>query len=309
MPVLSKHKEDNTVEVRKVTLLGMVVNIFLTVAKFIAGILGNSRALVADAIHSLSDLSTDIVILIGSHYWNLPPDVEHPYGHRRIETLISITIGLVLVSVGVLLAVEAIKALYENKFSSPTLIAAAMAFVSIVTKEWLYRYTLSVGKRIKSSATIANAWHHRSDALSSIPVLVAILVSYAFPQLFFLDAVGAVLVSVFILQAAFNIAWPGISEIIDKGASKEIDTQLINMALAVPKVKSVHNLRTRYSGGLLCVDMHIVLTPSITLHNAHLIGNRVRDSFLASDLDILEVLIHLDPHDDREEDGQIAGQL
>jgi len=309
MSVQHKTIENNATEVRKVTLLGMGVNIFLTIFKFLAGIFGNSRALVADAIHSLSDLSTDIAILIGSRYWNQPPDVEHPYGHRRIETLISVAIGLVLASVGVLLALEAIESLSgERKPSPPKLIAAVMAVVSIVIKEWLYRYTLSVGKRIKSSATIANAWHHRSDAISSIPVLVAVLVSFVFPQWFFLDAVGAILVSLFILQAAFHIAMPGVSEIIDRGASKEIDDRLLKMALAVPEVKSVHNLRTRYSGGLLCVDMHIVLTPSITLHNAHLIGNRVRDSFLASDLDILEVLIHLDPHDDHEEDERITGQ-
>jgi len=297
-------------EVRKVALLGMIINIFLSIFKFIAGIFGNSRALVADAIHSFSDLSTDIAVIIGSHFWNQPPDVEHPYGHRRIETLISVAIGLVLASVGVLLALDAIKSLSgERESSSPTLIAAVMAFVSIVVKEWLYRYTLKVGKRIKSSATIANAWHHRSDALSSIPVLVAILVSYVFPDWFFLDAVGAIFVSMFILQAAFQIAWPGISEIIDRGASKEIDEKLMNIALAVSGVKSVHNLRTRYMGGSLCVDMHIVLTPSITLYNAHLISNRVRDSLIASDLDIIEVLIHLDPHDDHEEDEKITEQL
>ena len=310
MSVLHKAIQYNTTEVRKVTLLGMGINIFLTISKFLAGIFGNSRALVADAIHSLSDLSTDIAILIGSHYWNLPPDVEHPYGHRRIETLISIAIGLVLAGVGVFLALEAIQSLSgERKSSPPTLIAAAMALVSIIVKEWLYRYTLSVGKRIKSSATVANAWHHRSDAISSIPVLAAVLVSYGFPQWFFLDAIGAIFVSIFILQAAFHIAWPGISEIIDRGASKEIDDRLMNMALAVPEVKSVHNLRTRYSGGSLQVDMHIVLTPSITLHKAHLISNRVRDSFLASDLDIIEVLIHLDPHDDHEEDDRITEKL
>ncbi|GBU24717.1 cation transporter [Fibrobacteria bacterium R8-3-H12] len=310
MSVLHKAIEDSAVEVRKVTLLGMGINIFLTIFKFLAGIFGNSRALVADAIHSLSDLSTDIVVLIGSRFWNQPPDMEHPYGHRRIETLVSVAIGLVLASVGLLLVLDAIESLSgERKSSLPTLVAAAMAVVSIVVKEWLYRYTLSVGKRIKSSATVANAWHHRSDAMSSIPVLAAILLSYVFPEWFFLDAVGAILVSLFILQAAFHIAWPGISEIIDRGASKEIDEKLMNMALTIPEVKSVHNLRTRYSGGLLCVDMHIVLTPSITLHNAHLIGNRVRDSFLASDLDILEVLIHLDPRDDHDEDDRITGQL
>jgi len=310
MSVLHKAIENSATEVRKVTLLGMGINIFLTISKFIAGIFGNSRALVADAIHSLSDLSTDIAILIGSRYWNLPPDVEHPYGHRRIETLISVAIGLVLAFVGVALTLEAIESLGgEHKSDPPTLVAAVMAFVSIIVKEWLYHYTLRVGKRLKSSATLANAWHHRSDAISSIPVLVAILASYAFPQWFFLDAVGAILVSIFILQAAFHIAWPGISEIIDRGASKEVKGKLMNMALAIPEVKSVHNLRTRYSGGSLRVDMHIVLTPSITLHKAHQIGDRVRDSFLASDLGIIEVLIHLDPRDDHEEDERITEKL
>jgi len=297
-------------DVRKVTLLGMGINIFLSIFKFIAGVLGNSRALVADAIHSLSDLSTDVAILIGSYFWNQPPDKEHPYGHRRIETLISIAIGLVLASVGVLLALEAIGSLSGKRESGPPkLVAAVMAFVSIMVKEWLYRYTLKIGKRLKSSATVANAWHHRSDALSSIPVLVAILVSYVFPQLFFLDAVGAILVSLFILQAAFQIAKPGILEIIDRGASKEIDEKIKNIALTVSEVKSIHKLRTRYMGGSLCVDMHIVLTPSITLYNAHLIGNQVRDSLIASNLDIIEVLIHLDPHDDHEEDEKITEQL
>jgi cation diffusion facilitator family transporter len=276
------------------------------VSKFVVGIIGNSRALVADAFHSASDFSTDIAILIGSRFWNQPPDSDHPYGHRRIETLMSIVIGLVLASVGVFLVYDAVEALRAGKKSSPTLIAAAIAFVSIVVKEWLYRYTLNVGKRIKSSATIANAWHHRSDAISSIPVVIAIAVSYAFPQLYFLDSIGAILVSIFILQAAFKIAWPGISEVIDRGASKEVEEKLRRMATNVPEVQSVHELRTRYSGGSLYVDLHIVLSPKITLQKAHAISNRVRDNFLASDLDILEVLIHLDPHDDSEEDAEVA---
>jgi cation diffusion facilitator family transporter len=302
-----KAKEDSIAEVRKVTLVGMFINIFLVVSKFAVGIAGNSRALVADAFHSASDLSTDIAILIGSRYWSQPPDSEHPYGHRRIETLISVAIGLVLASVGVFLALDAIEALHERKQSSPTLVAAVVAFISIIIKEGLYRYTLNIGKRIKSSATIANAWHHRSDAVSSIPVVLAILVSIVFPKLFFIDSIGAIFVSLFILRAAFKIAWPGISEVIDRGGNLEINNKLRSMALETPEVKSVHNLRTRYSGGSLSVDMHLVLSPKITLQKAHAISNRVRDSFLASDLDIMEVLIHLDPCDDSEEDAELAG--
>jgi cation diffusion facilitator family transporter len=286
----------------------MYVNIFLTASKFTAGILGNSRALVADAIHSLSDLATDFAILIGSHYWSLPPDEDHPYGHRRIETLVSIAIGLVLASVGALLALEAIESLRAQKSSSPAPIAAVVALVSVIVKECLYRYTLKIGKRIKSSATIANAWHHRSDAISSVPVLIAISVSYFFPNLFFLDAVGAILVSIFILQAAFQIAKPGIAEITDKGASREVEAKLLNLAKSVSEVRNVHELRTRYSGGVLYVDLHVVLPPKITLQEAHLIGNKVRDLLLHCDLDVHEALVHLDPHDDSQEDAEIAGK-
>jgi cation diffusion facilitator family transporter len=302
-------KEDNTAEVRRVTLVGMFINILLVIVKLVVGILGNSRALIADAVHSASDFSTDIAILIGSRYWSLPPDSDHPYGHRRIETLMSIIIGLVLASVGVFLIFEAIEALRAGKKSTPSLFAAAVAFFAIIIKEWLYRYTLKVGKRIKSSATMANAWHHRSDALSSIPVVIAILAAYFFPQLYFLDAIGAILVSVFILQAAFKIAWPGIAEVIDRGASREVEEKLRSIAKGVSEVESVHELRTRYSGGSLYVDLHIVLSPKITLKKAHDIGNRVRDSLLVSGLDILEVLIHLDPHDDSEEDAEIANAV
>jgi cation diffusion facilitator family transporter len=214
----------------------------------------------------------------------------------------------VLASVGVLLALEAIEALREQKTSSPAPIAAAVALISVIVKEWLYRYTLKIGKRIKSSATIANAWHHRSDAISSMPVLIAISVSYFFPNLFFLDAVGAILVSIFILQAAFQIAKPGISEITDKGASREIESKLLNLAKSVTEVRNVHELRTRYSGGVLYVDLHIVLSPKITLQEAHLIGDKVRDLLLHCDLDVHEALVHLDPRDDSQEDAEIAGK-
>jgi len=297
---------NNTDEVRRVTLIGMCVNIALMLSKFVVGILSNSRALVADAFHSASDFSTDIAILIGARFWNRPPDVDHPYGHRRIETLISIAIGLVLASVAVFLALDAIQALIDQKQSSPSIIAAVLAFISIVVKEWLYRYTLKVGKRIKSTATVANAWHHRSDAISSIPVLIAILVSHFFPIMFFLDAIAAMLVSVFILQVAFKIARPGIFEITDRGASRETKEKLRNIALGIMDVKSIHGLRTRYSGGSMHIDLHIVLLPHITLQKAHDISNDVRDSFFASGMDILEVLIHIDPHDDSKEDAEVA---
>lgn len=289
---------NNSRQVRFVTWVGLIVNIILAMAKLIAGVMSHSRALVADAIHSLSDFGTDIAVLVGSHYWNQPPDKEHPYGHRRIETLISIGIGLALGTVGVLLILDAIESIQKPAGPPPGWVAAWVAIASILFKELLYRYTHHVGRQIKSMALTANAWHHRSDAVSSIPVLIAVLFSKIFPQLTFLDAIGAVVVGAFILRAAFQIAWPGISEVMDHGASLEVNNRLQTLAQSIPGVRGVHDLRTRYSGSALQVDLHIELRPDMSLLEAHTIGDQVRDALKQSDLHVLDVLVHLDPYND-----------
>jgi cation diffusion facilitator family transporter len=156
-------------EVRRVTLWGLVVNLGLSAAKFIFGIVGASQALVADGVHSLSDLVTDVAVLVGAGFWSAPADAEHPHGHGRIETLITSAIGIVLGGVGVGLGYRALLSLHEAHASQPGWSAFVVACLSIVAKEFLYRWTVHVGKRVKSSAAVANAWHHRSDALSSVP--------------------------------------------------------------------------------------------------------------------------------------------
>ena len=204
--------------IRKVTWVGLVANLLLAIFKFAAGYWGKSQAVIADAVHSLTDLVTDIAVIVGSHFWARPPDHDHPYGHRRLETLVTIFIGAVLAAAGLSIGWEALTGLKQDGAARPGWIAAAAALLSIICKEILYRWTGSTGQKLKSPALAANAWHHRSDAISSIPVLMAVGGSILFPSWSFLDGLGAVIVSLFILQAAMRILWPGLLELVDSGA-------------------------------------------------------------------------------------------
>jgi len=281
--------------VRKVTWIGLFVNLFLSGLKFVAGVYGRSQALIADAVHSLSDSTTDIAVIAGSHYWSRPPDEDHPYGHRRLETVVSVFIGVVLIAAGSGIGWQALSTLHEKHGSPPGWIAVLAAFVSIVFKELIYRWTAAAGRRVKSSALAANAWHHRTDAISSLPVLVAVGGAKLFPSWSFLDHVGAAVVSLFILHAAIKIIWPGISELIDVGAPKEIQKKIKTIALKNSGVKEVHKIRTRYISTSIQVDMHIVVDGTITVREGHGIADDVKDRIIAEIPEVLDVIVHVDP--------------
>jgi cation diffusion facilitator family transporter len=281
--------------VRKVTLIGLLVNLFLSGLKFAAGFYGRSQALVADAIHSLTDTTTDIAVIAGSHYWDRPPDEDHPYGHQRLETLVGVFIGIMLAAAGAGIGWKAISTLHEKHVSHPGWIAVLAALVSIVTKEILYRWTASAGKRVKSPAMAANAWHHRTDAISSMPVLVAVGGAKVFPSWSFLDHVGAAVVSIFILHAAIKIIWPGISELIDVGAPKEIQKRIYTVASKNNRVEEVHKIRTRYISTSIQVDMHIVVEGEISVREGHDIADDVRDSIIDEIAEVVDVVVHVDP--------------
>ena len=289
-------KKDDSAEVRKVTWVGLAWNAALSVAKFVVGIFGNSQALVADAIHSASDFVTDVAVIVGSHFWNSPPDAEHPYGHRRFETLITIGIGLAVAAVGVGIGYKAILALLAGEASHPELSVAIMAFASILVKELLFRYTRNAGKKIRSQALEANAWHHRSDSFSSIPVLVAVIFAIVLPQLWFADSVGALIVAFFIMHSAIEIAWPGLRQLVDYGANANVLENLKNIALSHPKVISLHGLRSRYVGSDLHVDVHIVVDDQMTLKDAHDVAEQVEQLLIDSDENVVDALVHIDPY-------------
>ncbi len=295
--------------IRRVTFLGMVANLGLSAFKFIAGIVGCSQAVVADAVHSLSDSTTDIAVIVGSHFWTKPADADHPYGHQRIETVVTIFIGVVLILAGLGIAWEAVVNLHHNDSGPPGSIAALAAAASIGLKEGLYQWTYRVGKRVKSPALVANAWHHRLDAFSSVPALLAVAGAILFPTWTFLDQVGALVVSVLILYAAIQIIGPGIGELIDAGASQEICEALKSRAASIGPVKDVHGIRTRYVSGGMLVDLHIVVDGEITVRQGHRIADRVRDLLIDSRHDVMDVVVHVDPHEVRRGgEGERAGR-
>jgi cation diffusion facilitator family transporter len=278
-----------------VTWVGLWVNVFLAIIKFTAGIYGKSQALVADAIHSLTDLTTDIAVIAGSHYWSRPPDENHPYGHRRLETLVTVFIGVVLIAAAFGIGWKAISALREKHAVPPGWIAVFAALASIVCKESIYRWTAITGRRVKSPALAANAWHHRTDALSSIPVFIAVAGARVFPSWSFLDHVGAVIVSIFILHASIKIIWPGISELIDVGAPTETRKKIRDIALKNENVLQVHDIRTRYISTSIQVDLHIVVEGLITVRQGHDIADDVRARIIDAIQEVLDVIVHVDP--------------
>jgi len=281
--------------VRKVTWIGLLTNIGLSGLKFAAGYFGRSQALIADAIHSLTDTTTDIAVIAGSHYWSRPPDENHPYGHRRLETLVTAFIGIMLVAAGIGIGWEAISTLHKKHATPPGWIAFYAAMASIVAKEILYRWTAAVGKKIKSPALAANAWHHRTDAISSIPVLIAVGGALIFPSWSFLDRVGAVIVSIFILHAALKIIWPAVSELIDAGAPEETQKKIMEIACNTRGVREVHAIRSRYISSSIQIDLHIVVDGSISVQAGHTIADTVENNIIDGIPEVLDVVVHVDP--------------
>lgn len=276
---------------------GMGLNVLLTLCKLVVGFVTQSRALISDAVHSFSDFFTDGVILVGSRFWSQPPDAGHPYGHRRIETLVTVLVGGVLAMAGIVIGADAIGAiLHSDRVVTPGWPAFWIAIISIISKEWLYRWTTAVGHRTGSLALQANAWHHRSDAISSIPVAIAIAASHISPAFHFLDSVGALIVSGLLLQVAWHIMGPALGELTEIGAPKKLTDEIARLARAVPGVKDVHSVRTRYSGARLLVDMHVLVDPEIPVREGHAIASRVCDALHGHYKSIVEVLTHLEPY-------------
>jgi len=289
--------EQQTAETRQVTLVGLVINLILTVIKIIAGIYGNSQSVVADGIHSLSDSATDIAVLVGLKYWNEPPDLCHPYGHRRIETMVTVVIGLALASAGIFLGSEAVEKFRSGGYVVPAAVTLAVAVISVVVKELLFRWTYRVGEKLKSSALKANAWHHRSDSFSSIAVALAIGMALIDPKWAILDPVAALAVGVFIIQAAWKITTPALRELADAGATAEDLKNIEKLVLEVDGVVSVHALRSRFHGAGLQVDLHIQIDGGLSVKEGHVISGKAKRRLLEDGPDIVDVLVHIEPAD------------
>lgn len=280
-----------------VTWVGFFLNIFLALLKFVLGVWGKSAALVTDSVHSLSDTVTDFVVLLGAKYWTAPADQNHPYGHGRIENILSGFIGAVLTTIGVVMGYNAIVSLSAGSFFVPHPAGLVVAVVSVISKEILYRWTYSTGKRLKSKALIANALHHRSDSLSSIAVVIALLFCMIFGAKWaFLDLVGALVVSGFIVFAGGGIMREAFDVLSDKSVSVDKVNEILDISLKVDKVIDVHALRTRVLGGVVFVDMHIVVSKDLTVYQGHNVSGCVKRVLKENIDDIEDVVVHIEPN-------------
>lgn len=287
-------------EIFRVTIWGGIINVVLLVVKFAAGIFGHSAAMIADAVHSLTDFVTDVVVLIFVHLGNKPADRDHDYGHGKYETLATAIIGTSLLAVGVLIfcsgAGKTWRVIQGEMLPSPGKVALVAAVASIVLKEWAYRFTVKVGKRCQSEAVVANAWHHRSDALSSVGTMIgiggAILLGNRWTVL---DPLASIVVSVFIVRAAWQLMMESMKELTEASLSDEDEAVIMHIAAGEPGVSEVHNLRTRRVGNRIAIEMHARMLGSTPLVEAHLhataIEHRLKEHFGPDTL----VSIHLEP--------------
>lgn len=291
---------DRKKELTKVTLIGSLGNLLLLVFKFVAGILGHSAAMVADAVHSLSDFVTDLIVLVFVRVGAKPQDASHDYGHGKFETLATLFVALALVgaAIGIIVsgAVKFAGWLQGETLEMPGMLAFCAALLSIIVKEVLFRYTLKVGRRENSAAVIANAWHHRSDALSSIGAAIGIGGALLLGQRWaVLDPLASIVVGAMLVKVAWDLFKESTGELTDSSLPEETEKQIEQIICSFPQVSEPHNLRTRRIGNRIAIEAHVRLNGDMSLKEAHdivsLIEHKIKDQFGQNSL----VTIHMEP--------------
>lgn len=284
----------------RITLAGSIVNIVLLVFKFIAGMLGHSAAMIADAIHSLSDFLTDIIVIVFVRLSSKPADHDHDYGHGKYETLATSVIGMALAVVAVMLGWDGIeKIIYVmqgNQLESPGIIALWAAILSIVLKEWIFRATRKVAKEENSKALEANAWHHRSDAMSSIGTAIGIGGAVMLGDSWaILDPIAAIVVCILIIVTAFKIIRQASGELLEESLPKEIEDKIEQIAYQDPLVSDIHKLHTRRIGNIIAIEMHLRMPSDVTLAESHIHANSIEKSLKQEFGNGTHIMLHIEP--------------
>jgi cation diffusion facilitator family transporter len=283
----------------RVTIIGSIVDFLLGVGKIAVGFISQSQALIADGIHSLSDLVTDFAVLYAAKHSHQEADEEHPYGHGRIETVVTVGLGIALMGVAVGIMIDATNRLFNpDTLFQPGALALSIAIISVFAKEAIYQYTMVIARRYRSNMLKANAWHSRSDAISSIIVMVGIIGSMA--GLVYLDSIAAIGVGIMIAKIGWDLAWSSIKELIDTGLDAERVKEIEENILAVDGVTTLHILRTRQIGADALVDVHIQVDPYISVSEAHYISETVRSKLIKEVEEVIDVMVHIDPEDDED---------
>ncbi len=282
--------------------VGIVGNIALAIMKFVIGTIGNSRALVADAVHSASDVVGSLAVLIGLKAAKLPPDKDHPYGHGKAESIAAIIVAVILFVVGIQIGYGSFKALFEP-IMAPSMIAVYAALFSIIMKEIMFQYKYKLGKKLRSDALIINAWEHRSDVFSSMAALVGIGGAVAggalgITQLVYLDPIAGILVSLLVMRMAWKLGKESIHNTMDHVLHEEEATVLRKLAESVEGVIQVDELHAREHGYYVIVDMKIAVDPMLSVEEGHAIGKNVKESLMNQHKNVHNVLIHVNPYDE-----------
>ncbi len=284
-------------DIRKVTLVGAVVDLVLGVAKIVVGVVASSQALIADGIHSLSDLATDFLVLFAAKHAHRQADDEHPYGHGRIETVATVVLGVSLVAVAVGISYDAVRRLMAPELLlHPGWLALLVAVISVFSKELIYQYTARAARRLRSKMLHANAWHSRSDAISSIIVVIGVIATMlGYPSF---DALAAVAVALMVARIGWDLLWKSLQELIDTALDPERVEAIRETIMAVDGVRTCHMLRTRHSGSDALVDVHILVDAALSVSEGHQIGEAVRWRLIKTIDDVSDVTVHIDPEDD-----------
>ncbi len=289
-------KPDETAVIRKLSLVGIIGNVFLSAFKFVAGIMGNSSAMVSDAVHSLSDVFATFIAFLGVRFGRREADASHPYGHERIESLAAVVLGLILLVTGVGIGWVGLEKILAGNYESlpiPGMIALIAAIVSIAVKEGMFWYTRHWARVIRSSAFEADAWHHRSDAMSSIGALVGVGGSMlGYPVL---DPIASVVICLFILKQGISIIYDALKKMLDTSCGEQFEKEVRQLVDAEDQVERIDMLRTRMFGDKVYIDMEIAIDGSMQLTDAHAIAERVHDDIEHAFPEVKHVMIHVNP--------------
>lgn len=301
-PKISSHAKNRQKAIRDITVYGMVMDAILSATKISVGFVTASTALVADGLHSLSDMITDIFVLIVNRYAHNDPDDDHPYGHARYETVGTLILGLSLITVGLFMAANYLSQLINNSITTHgSGWALAVAAVSILGKEWQYRFTLKVAKKVRSSLLEANAWHSRSDAFSSVVVLFGIAATlYGYPQV---EVIAALFVAYLIARMGTKMAWGALEELMDKGLEKSHQDTLFDTLVRIPSIIGVHQLRTRRMSNHILLDAHVQVAPHISVSEGHQINEFAMSELRKIEPDLKDITLHIDHEKDEDMDN------
>jgi len=282
---------------RRVTLVSVFWNLMLTVAQVAIGLTGHSQALVADGMHTLSDFITDFMVLFALKHGRKDADEEHPYGHARFETAVTMILGIMLVVVGAGIAINAgIRLSTAQTFVVPSAMTLLIAVMTLIAKEGLYRYTMAIADRYGSNMLRANAWHHRSDALSSL--IVAAGIGGSLLGFGYLDSVAAIIVALMVAKVGIDLAWQSLRELVDTGLSHDDLESIRKRILSISGVKALHLLRTRRVGGQALADVHIIVDDHVSVSEGHQISEAVRIRLVDEIVPLTDVMVHIDAEED-----------